>query len=327
MKIFFAQADFGGCGFYRILQPAAFMKFMRHHEVKVGFKFALPELMEYDLIVFQRQVAPLVIQAIKKLHEHKKKVIYDIDDNMWAIPAENTATSFWTAEKISMAEAIIKECDAVTTSTDPLAEVLRKYNSKVFVVPNYIPDTKPLDKFDSIIRIGWSGSISHVVDFNEDIIRALRDIKKKYKGRVELVFCGWIPEGLVGHVTYHDPVLPIHYLDFLNNLRLHIGIIPCANIPFNDSKSNLKFLEYSITRTASIASAIHPYRNTIRDDTGILIHNGTYEEWSGAIELLVENTELRNRMADTSFNFVRQNYLIQNKIEDIDALYQTILKL
>ncbi len=89
MKIFFAQADFGGCGFYRILQPAAFLKFILHHEVKVGFRFNLQELLNYDLIVFQRQFLPEVLESTKILHEYKKKVIYELDDDMWGIPPEN----------------------------------------------------------------------------------------------------------------------------------------------------------------------------------------------------------------------------------------------
>jgi len=327
MKIFYAQADFGGCGFYRILQPAAFLKFVLHHEVKVGFLFNLQELLAYDLIIFQRQYLPIVLETIKILKDNKKKVVYEIDDDLWHVPPENESKQYWQGERIAAAESIMQACDAITTSTEPLAELLRRHNKNVYVIPNYIPEVNPLPKFDSVIRIGWSGSISHKVDFNKDITRALIDIKKKYKGQVELVFCGWIPDDLVGQVSFYEPVPPMHYLYFLNELRLHIGIIPCANIKFNECKSNLKFLEYSITKTASIASAIYPYVHTMNEDTGILIKNGTYEEWFNALDRLIQDTGLRNSLANSAHNFVKDNYLILKNVSVIEKIYKNILEL
>ena len=327
MNIFFAQADFGGCGFYRILQTAAFLKFQMNHEVKVGFRFQVPELLAYDLIVFQRQYTPKVLEAIEILHKQNKKAIYEIDDDLWHVPPENQAKTYWQAERIGAAEAIMQACDAITTSTEPLAELLRKHNRNVYVIPNYIPDVAPLEKFDSVIRVGWSGSESHKIDFNGEITGALKGIKKKYGQRVELVFCGWIPDDLVGQVTFYEPVPPMHYLGFLNELRLHIGIIPCADIKFNQSRSSLKFLEYSITKTASVASAIYPYAGTIRDETGILIRNGTYDEWFNAIDRLIQDKELRNRLAGNAFEFVRNNYLIARNIMTIEETYRRVLGL
>ncbi|MFZ3136097.1 MAG: hypothetical protein WA126_01760 [Thermodesulfovibrionales bacterium] len=327
MKIYFAQADFGGCGFYRVLQPAGFLKFVLHHDVKVGFQFRLQELLEHDLIIFQRQYLPQVLEAVKILKDNKKKVVYEIDDDIWDVPPENESNKYWQGEMIAAAESIMQACDAITTSTEPLAELLRRHNKNVYVIPNYIPEVDPLPKFDSVIRIGWSGSISHKVDFNKDITGALIDIKKKYKGQVELVFCGWIPDDLVGQVSFYEPVPPTHYLYFLNELRLHIGIIPCANIKFNECKSNLKFLEYSITKSASIASAIYPYVHTMTEDTGILIRNNTSQEWFEAIDSLIQNDDLRNRLANSAHNFVKDNYLMLKNASVIEKIYKNILEL
>jgi len=328
MKILFAQADFGGCGFYRILQPAAFLQFVLHHQVKVAFRYkSIEDMSSYDLLVMQRQDNPKIAEAVRMLQSHNKKVVYEIDDDLWHVHPDNESSSYWTNEKIAAAEAIIQVCDAVTTSSEPLAELLRQHNKNVFVIQNYIPEVTPLAKFEAPIRIGWSGSVSHRADFNDDIIKALKDIKKKYRDRIELVFCGWIPEGLVGHVTFFEPVQPMDYLGFLNQLRLHIGIMPCADIKFNECKSNLKFLEYSITKTASIASSIYPYVNTITDNMGILIKDESYKGWYEAIDRLIEDAELRNRMANNAYEFVKNNYLMMKNIGKIEKIYQEILAL
>ncbi|MBM4137232.1 MAG: glycosyltransferase family 4 protein [Nitrospira sp.] len=328
MKILFAQADFGGCGFYRILQPTAYLKFFLNHDVKVIFEYkSVEDLLSYDLIILQRQNLPEVLEFVKIVKAHNRKVVYEIDDDLWHIPPENESKQYWGEEKIRGAETIMQACDAITTSTEPLAELLRRHNKNVFVITNYIPEVNPLPKFNSTIRVGWSGSASHRVDFNDEIIRALKDIKRKYKNRIELVFCGWIPEGLVGHVTFYEHVAPMYYLDFLNQLRLHIGIIPCADNKFNECKSNLKFLEYSITKTASIASPIYPYIHTITENTGILLKNGAYQTWVENIERLIEDTELRTRLTNSAYEFVKKNYLIMDNIKLIEKTYEDILKL
>jgi glycosyltransferase involved in cell wall biosynthesis len=132
---------------------------------------------------------------------------------------------------------------------------------------------------------------------------------------------------LVGQVSFYEPVPPMHYLYFLNELRLHIGIIPCANIKFNECKSNLKFLEYSITKTASIASAIYPYVHTMNEDTGILIKNGTYEEWFNALDRLIQDTGLRNSLTNAAYESAKNNYLIKDKIGTIEKVYKEIIEL
>jgi glycosyltransferase involved in cell wall biosynthesis len=323
MKIFLAQADFSGCGFYRIMQPAAFLKLLLHHEVKLAFDFRIQELLAYDLIIFQRQTTSEVFEAIKLLKALKKTVVYEIDDSPWDLPSDHPKKAI-TIERMPTAEAIIQACDAVTTSTEPLAERLRRLNKNVYIIPNYVAEINPIPKFESKIRLGWAGSISHHMDFNADIIQAIKDIKQKYKERIEIVFCGWIPDELKGHATYYEFVEPIYYLGFLNQLRLDIGIIPCANNTFNKCKSNLKFLEYSITRTASIASAIYPYMHTITENTGILIRNGTYNEWFEAMVQLIEDASLRNQLSQSAYDFVKNYYLISKNITNMERIYKNI---
>ncbi len=327
MNILFAQADFGGCGFYRILQPAAYLQFVLHHNTKVIFRYKSENLLNYDLIVLQRQNHNGIVEAIKFLQSYNKKVIYELDDDLWNVDDCNISKPYWTREKVTNAEAIMRACDAITTSTEPLAKILRQFNDKVYVIPNYIPEVTPIEKFSNPIRIGWSGSISHKVDFTDEIITALKDIKKKYRERVELVFCGWIPDKLVGYVTFFEPVPPMQYLYFLNELRLHIGIMPCVDIKFNESKSNLKFLEYGITKTASVASPIYPYKNTITENTGILLKDNSYEEWFNAIDRLVQDESYRQFLADNAYNFVRENFLIINNVVQFEKVYQEILNI
>jgi len=325
MKILFTQADFSGCGFYRVLQPASYLLKALKHEVAVTSKIVpWQQLLKFDLIVFQRQHLSSILEAIKGLQSHKKKVVYEIDDSLWDMPFGDERRNYWTSDKIASVEALMNACDAITTSTEPLADLLRQYNKNVFVIPNYVAEITPIPKGDTVIGVGWAGSMSHRLDFDRNILKALKDIKRKYKDRVELVFLGWIPDEMKKHAIFFEPVPPIQYLNFLNELRLHIGIIPCANNKFNECKSNLKFLEYSITKTASIASGIYPYVHTITEDTGILIKNGGSQEWFEAIDRLIQNTDLRDRLSNSAYESIISNYLISKQVITIEMVYKKI---
>ncbi len=49
------------------------------------------ELRDYEVIVVQRQVTPQNYAALKMMKEAGKKIIYDLDDDVFCLPASNPA--------------------------------------------------------------------------------------------------------------------------------------------------------------------------------------------------------------------------------------------
>src|SRR4051812_37649959 len=80
----------------------------------------------------------------------RPKLVYEMDDDLWNVDASNPAAFNWfmhgydrtTGDYHNVQEnmaANIRVADRVTVSTEPLAELARKYNDNVVVVPNYLP--------------------------------------------------------------------------------------------------------------------------------------------------------------------------------------------
>lgn len=358
MKILYCPADIGGCAFYRLYLPSKYMAGL--HQTTFKFPASAEEFKNYDLIIIQRQAADSNDLSLKKYIEDVqnmgKTVAYELDDYIWDAPSQ-ARSSF---SDLTDAETLIKTCKAVITSTHPLAEHLKRLNPNVYVIPNYIeePPLSPLlskegvpsltrgeeggegkinaphpplklrggDEGGGVIRLGYAGSISHAPDFDEEIIRALQYIKYEYKNKVELVFLGYMPEELKDIAEHHPFVFPPEYLAKLQSLKFDIGIIPCQVNTFNHCKSNVKYLEYSITGAATIASPVYPYNLSIMRDRGIIIKENRRDWWSLAINDLIENEDKRISMAHNGYNFVRDNYLIKNKIAEIDGVYKKIMK-
>jgi len=64
---------------------------------------------------------------------------------------------------------------------------------------------------------------------------------------------------------------------------------------FNDAKSAIKWLEAALSATPTVASPSEPFREVIRHgENGMLA--GTEDEWTSALQLLVDDSEMRGRL-------------------------------
>lgn len=328
-KILFCSSDEHGCGWYRTKLIADYLQ-VEHVWYFPAVKDPLGNLHlgdkrvdEADVIVIQRHSNEFFLEAIPTLQAQGKKIVYDLDDNLWNIPASNPAHNLFPSKGLKTTKKIIQLCDYVTVSTQPLMDwMLREgFNKNIIVIPNMIEDVLPFrERANDKIRIGYAGSPTHVGDFNYKLCDALRKAKREFD--CELVFMGYNPiKG--GECEFHTGCKVEEYLVTLNNLNLDIAIAPLANNLFNQCKSNLKFLEYSACGFATIASDVYPYTYTVdAPENGYLIDND--KTWYTALYTLIKVKEKRDQFSKQSWEFVRDNFtykyagqLIRNRWESI----------
>ena len=158
-------------------------------EVKVSFEVN-DEIMQWaDVIIWQRQYKPNLLAFAKK-YKGIKKQIFELDDDLFSLTPANPAYVHYPNTVLKQLIEFIKVCDAVICSTDPLREVLLKYNSKVYTVQNCILSNYIIapNEIKDEIRIGWVGSAHHHDDLKY-AIHAVKEAQAKYKN-VKLVFMG-----------------------------------------------------------------------------------------------------------------------------------------
>jgi glycosyltransferase involved in cell wall biosynthesis len=85
-----------------------------------------------------------------------------------------------------------------------------------------------------------------------------------------------------------------------------IGIAPLIDDTFNRSKSNIKWLEYTMKHIPTVASNVEPYRSIKHGVTGILCD--TPEQWYVALKELIEDSKLRDRLAENSYKEIKKNW-------------------
>jgi len=308
-----------------------------------------PFLMSYakrfKIFVFHKTLWTSKIQTlVEKIKMQKKEIIFDADDLLFD-PSYQEKVDYYkninTLEKKAYTTGLGREflidpyVKICTTTTSFLAEVLKSYEKKVFIVPNRLSlnDLKVVDKIRERsrgqqaenIQMGYlSGSIGHNLDF-ATITDALIEIMKKYP-RVSLFLAGPLDiESKLNRFGKRIVRLPFisrdKYFETISKLDINLAPLEIGN-PFCKSKSELKFFETGILSVPTVAVRNQTFRETIRDgEDGFLA--GSTQEWIEKIGRLIEEPQLRLRMGERAREKSIRDYTNKNSQE---ADYHRYLK-
>ena len=128
-----------------------------------------------------------------------------------------------------------------------------------------------------------------------------------------------IPEELErfgDRVTTAPPVSD--YAEFLNNFAARgwdIGICPLVPIEFNLMKANTKWVEYSASGAAVVASRGTVYDSVCADGCGLLAEG--VEEWFDALDKLVRDPEQRLVQVEKAQDRVRRDFSLERLRDQI----------
>ncbi|MCP1574903.1 glycosyltransferase involved in cell wall biosynthesis [Herbaspirillum rubrisubalbicans] len=290
-------------------------------------------LQDADLIVFQRYTPGLIsISSLEQIFKLGKKVVYDTDDLLHEMPdyhPQAASARQWRAG----IEYVARRADAVVVSTPYLQKKLSELNDRVYVLPNYLDYEmfyRPVRaNSDGKVRIGMLGTSLQGPNFAL-VDKALRRVMDLHPGKINLFFIGWNPPmGWANHpaVTF-IPVIPSYqqYAEALKRMEWDIGLIPLAEDDFNFSKTATKWMEYSAAGIAGIFSDVSVYRAAVRSgETGLLVPNDE-NAWFDAIESMISQPELRERLVQTAQAEVRDQLSIGANAARYSALYESIVR-
>ncbi len=305
MRILFIFANYQGGGFYRCFYPGKQLE-ERGNEVLFTEDLAVdiddvPDL-SYDLYVFQLAQSQRALDLMRKLGEAGKVRVYDMDDDIQAIPAQNPAFEEFRDGKIGLMMQCMKEADAVTVATSELAELYSSYNQYMFPLPNCTDFSdehwdRPGREDDGKVVIGWAGSQSHVEDF-KIVMSTLERICRKYPfvqvaiGGPENIF-----DSLTGIPDDQKIFFPaVNFYEYPETLtRFDIGLVPLVDNRFNSCKSHLKGIEYGRLAIPFLASPAASYERLITEgENGFLCSRP--REWLSRLTFLIENPDARRAM-------------------------------
>jgi glycosyltransferase involved in cell wall biosynthesis len=311
LKVFYWSASMvDGTWLYRIQMPMDELNRLGH-EARASTRMGAWARDEADIIVGQRicQENPSILWLEMAAHRAKTgtgpALVYEVDDDLFNVSPDNPLGPMYQDRRVrKIMFACIRAADAVTVSTEPLAELLWHHNPNVHVIANAIrsevldvPAPARRGRDDGITRFGWQGSSTHTADWLEvkeplaEVMRADPNIRMRFLGTAH-------PEGLPldrGRVDFRDWTTDIneHYRRIS---RFDVTLAPLKDTVFNRSKSALRVQESLALGVPVVASDVPAYRGwVVNGKTGFLVTSPA--GWRDAMVNLTD-PQLRLRMGE-----------------------------
>lgn len=312
LDVFGWQADESGCGYYRVQLPMQGLAGLGY-TVRHGLR--MPQSVRDNpntVIVGQRVCNPGPSAMWQALAAQGRKLIYEIDDDLWNIDASSPAAhAFFARPEIrANLQRNIEVAAAVTVTTEPLADIVRQWNPNVHIVPNAIPDWlidhQSQQRDDGTLTIGWGGSATHNMDFDQVGDQLRQFLKRNQDTELHVIgndYASWMR--VPRQQARFTPWVP-GVDEFLRTIDYHVGIAPIRPHVFNQSKSALKAIEAGALGIPIVASAVRPYEDYVQDGlTGYLVRRD--HEWGACLRALAADPDMRIEMGMSGRTQARQH--------------------
>lgn len=295
MKIFLANFQGTGVGYFRHWLPAAALK-ARGHEViyfpesgdalthinKITkghqaewFEKHLPSI---DIIHTGYSTNESHIRLLATAREYAAfklgrniPLITDIDDDIINVPSYNAAFGYYhgASTQRKIAKFHLQISDAVTTSTAPLMEVLRPMAKRIYHLPNCFNSsdweqfpTDPSRDLDKSVRLIFNGGPSRVADY-DTLQGVIESLMERYNGDgaplLRLFFLGCAPKWITPWLQ-----------DKTNPLANRAFYIHSSDI--EDYWATLRWLRPNILVNPLVCNTFNASKSSIKAWDAILAH-------------------------------------------------------
>lgn len=308
-----------GCAFYRLWLP-----YLQTPDSKYISKAPVPfsDLAGCNVVVVQRLSSKQNAESLMKFRDIGLGIIYDLDDDMWAIESSNPAAGMMkrASEHLVGFDQCSQYADLITCSTSRLESSVRtnmKHGVPTRIVNNAVdtamfrPSILPKDP-DRVI-VGWGGSATHSEDLKQMGTSMLELVRLESKAFLH--FVGMVPDrSYIAHpkILAHGWV-PVHeYAARLATWNWDIYLAPLTNSRFNRSKSSIKAMEAGAMKIPCLMSDVQPFQEFVCHDKEMewLICRNP-KDWLEKTTMLVNDSAMRKHFGELCYNVVRDVYSME----------------
>lgn len=297
-----------------------------------------------DIVLIERQTAKNndILNFIRRVHERRAKVLFDLDDLIFDykdMPVLMKATNskniaywlgyFWGIRRIA------KKVDGFIVTNDFLGKRIKKTFEKPYkVVRNSLSDeqikksSKIKKKESEKFRIGYfSGSPTHKKDFEMVQSQLVKFLKKH--DDAEMMVVGYMEfNSEAKKMIDAGRIKVVKLVDYLKLLELmsevDVNIAPLVISDFTNCKSELKFFEAAVVETATIASPTYSFKQAIKDgENGFLAKP---EQWYDKLEYLYLHTDENKKIAKVAKDYAIKNYSGKVFLKEVEEAYGSFAK-
>ena len=236
--------------------------------------------------------------------------------------------------------------------------ILRRADLIVSTSPQYLPDSKPLQRFADKVRVAQNGLITAHFDLREGDEEMINEIRERYKGKKIVFTCGrHIPYKGLSDLIRADAYIQGNCVILIGGkgpIDTELKAIPCSDrVKFlgrlldDDLRHHLHaadiyafpsctkaeafgiaLVEGMYCRCAPVSYAI-PGSGvgwvSIDKETGIVAPLNNVKALARAIDDLIADDDLRTRYAEAAHRRVVENFTAEKAVTAMEQLYATLI--
>lgn len=286
--------------------------------------------MYQSVVIYRCSITDSIREFVEKCHRYNIKVFYDIDDFIFNYDKIKSLEFLKHPEYKDFENyshnifECMKLCDGFLTSTKHMKDAISAdfpnipvcVNRNVASLEMLTLSLRAIEDKESnkerIVLGYFSGSNTHNADF-VIISQALIEIMEKYPNvYLKTGGCLEIDEQFN---KYSNRLEHFDFMDWRNLPKeiasIDINLMPLENTFFHACKSENKWTEAALVKVPTVASYNDELALVINDGVdGYLCKNR--EEWLKALVILIENKELRQKVASKAHERVLKSYVTNN---------------
>lgn len=296
---------------------------------------------EYAAILIQRDSLPAEVAGdfCERARVAGTRLVVELDDDLVSPQARaRLANQGYELDRLDAFQTIVRRADHVIVSTATLRELVAPLAAVISVEPNMLNPqiwtwSRP-NAIRRVIRAGstprllYMGTTTHSEDLSivREAITHLRSEQDPVVVEVDVIGVTKEDEDWFNRIQipkgHHDYPLFAAWLQSQRH-RWVGGLAPLVASPFNDAKSDLKFLEYTALGLATVASRTGPYADLA--ERGALTVGNSPSEWSTALAGLVTDSSARRALVKQSRGYVHSHRVLGTPEDNLDRWLAAVL--
>lgn len=279
----------------------------------------------WDAVWVQREAALVGPPLLELLLASRLPLVYDFDDAVWISTADASRHPFAARLLRAPGKAwtLMRRARHVIAGSEHLAEAARCVNPNVTVIPTVVSRETwvPAPRAErSVPDIGWIGTHG-TARYLHMVAPALERLRAEGR-RFRLRIVGAAPD--FAFPLDHERVPWSLEREVEAFQELDIGLAPVADDEWGRGKCAFKQVQYFATGVACVSSPVGPAADFCA--RGAALPARSEDEWYSALSALLDDLELRRRVAATARLLVERELCVEVQAPRLAACLREALR-